>query len=286
MMRFWFLLEQTILREGDGGGGGGASGGIAAAATAAAATAAAAEPPAAYYPEGLADDFRGTSDRETIDKLFARVKDSTAPQPYVPEGLADNFRGTSDRETIDKLLADIRGRPKPPEKPGDYKLELSPDFAKSYGELNEKDNKVLDVWRQTAHELGLDNKAFNGAFEKFYGNLDKAGLIEMTDPAAETEKLIAAQPKHLSFKEKATAVAKLANDVGAGVAALETRGILTKSQTALVSALLDTAEGINAVNALLNLMGEHGVQPGNGKGQQLTDHERAMQAMFPTMFKT
>ncbi len=290
-MNVRFSFWHSVLMNADGGGGGGGGDGGAApnAIAAAAAAAAKAEAPEVYHPEGLADDFKGANDRETIDKLYGHVKGLQTPTPYVPEGLADNFKGANDRETIDKLYADIKGRPAPPEKASDYKIELSEDFTKKFGAFNEKDNKVLDVLRDTAHELKLDQATFNAIVPKFYEKLDAAGLIEMSDPAAETEKLVNALPKELkglSRVDKLTRVAKMANDAGAGVQALEANGVLTKQQATLLAGHIESAEGIGLVTALLSAIGEKGLQPGaGGGGQQLTEHERAMRAMYPTMFK-
>ncbi|CAN1721989.1 conserved protein of unknown function [Hyphomicrobium sp. 1Nfss2.1] len=287
MRTFWHWQQFLYEGEGSGGGGGGTGDGggsaIAAAAAAAAKEAGAGE---AYYPEGLGDNYRGANDRETIDKLFTDLKGRDAPTPYHPEGLAETLRGANDRETIDKLTADVLGRPKPPEKAADYKLELSEDFTKKFGAFNDKDNQVLDVLRETAHELKLDQATFNAIVPGFYEKLDKAGLLEVSDPAAEMEKLVASQPKGLSHADKLTRVAKLANDTASGVKTLEANGVLSKAQAVLISSLLDTAEGIGAVNAILGALGEKGAQPGNGSGgKQLTDHERSMRAMYPSIFK-
>lgn len=288
-MRFSFWLWHNVLLDADGGGGGGdtSPNAIAAAAAAAAKAEGATE---AYYPEGITDAFKGANDRETIDKLHNHVKGLQAPTPYIPDGLADTFKGANDRETIDKLYADIKARPVPPEKPADYKLELSEDFTKKFGTFNEKDNKVLDVLRDTAFQLKLDQATFNEIVPKFYENLDAAGLIEMSDPAAETEKLVNGLPKELKAlprADKLQRVAKMANDAGAGVQALETSGVLTKTQAVLVSGLLESAEGIGALTAILGAIGERGLQPGGGSGgSQLTEHERGMRAMYPSMFKS
>lgn len=146
-----------------GGGAGGAGGAVGGGAGLAAAAAAA-----------LAGDGGGAAGGDA-GAAGAAAGAGDGPKPYYPEGLADTFRGKDDKETIDKLFGDIKGRPKAPEKPEAYQLTLPKELE---GRIDPKNDKVLPIYQKIAHELGLTQDQYNGTIGKLYGELMKAGLME------------------------------------------------------------------------------------------------------------
>lgn len=178
--------------------------------------------------------------------------------PYAPEGLPEQFRGQSERETIDKLYAAVAGRPKPPATPKDYKLELSAEMQAKFGDL--RDDKVLPLWGEVAHELGLDNAGYSQAFEKLYVKMDRAGLIDHgPDYQAELEKL---KPARGSDVERLRGASRRINEASAFVKGLEGKGALSKTQAAILTAVMDTADGVMTMEALAKAMGGTGIVGG------------------------
>ena len=251
-MKTWF----QIFRDGDAGGapGGGAApaaspGGAAAAAPASLAAAAAA-----------AVGSQGGDGQPAPNGQPAPQNGQPAPVTgaYVPEGLPDEFKGANERETIDKLYAKLSSQPKPPASPKDYKFELSPEMKDKFGDL--KDDKVMPLWAEVAHELGLDDGKATAVFEKLYQKMDKAGLIDNgPDYTAEMQKLM---PKTGNDRERLVAVQARINGAQAFVQGLETNGTLTKQQAAMLHANTDTAAGIELMEALQRGFGGTGLQGG------------------------
>jgi hypothetical protein len=204
---------------------------------------------------------------------------------YWPEGLPETFagfKGANDRETIDKLSGHLRDQPHAPEKPDGYKLQLSPDFVKRYGDL--ANDEVVPIWRQIAHKNGLTETQFNGAISELYSELSSKGLIdEPIDVGAEFEKLM---PKHGDpVSRKAQASARI-NGVANTITGLVNRQILSKAEGNMVLSLAARSEGVIALEKLFKTLGEHGLQGGGEPGgQQQSEHERAIRAMFPSMHK-
>ena len=204
---------------------------------------------------------------------------------YWPEGLPETFagfKGASDRETINKLSGHLRDQPRAPEKPDGYKLQLSPDFVKRYGDL--ASDEVVPIWRQIAHKNGLTETQFNGAISELYSELSSKGLIdEPIDVGAEFEKLM---PKHGDpVSRKAHASARI-NGVANTITGLVNRQVLTKTEGNMVLSLAARSEGVIVLEKLFKTLGEHGLQGGGDPGgQQQSEHERAMRSMFPSMHK-
>jgi hypothetical protein len=205
---------------------------------------------------------------------------------YWPDGLPETlngFKGTSDRETIDKLAGHLKGLPQPPAKPEDYKLALPAEFVKRYGDLG--NDEVLPIWRQIAHKNGMSEQQFNGAISELYSELSEKGLLDETiDVMAELEKL---SPKHGDpLTRKAAASARI-NGVANTINGLVGRQVLSRSEGNIVLALAARAEGVMALEKLFKAASEHGLQGGGqGGAQQGTEHERAMRSMFPSMHQS
>jgi hypothetical protein len=203
-------------------------------------------------------------------------------QPYYPEGLPENLRGANDRETIEKLAKEIMGRPQPPAKPEDYKIELPEELAKKVGDL--ENDEVLKLWRGVAHELGLTQQQFQDAFVKLHQKMSEAGLLEEpVDYQAEIEKLA---PKVGDPKVRLQQAAQRVNKIANAVKAWQTRGIIDKNDAVILSLMYANADSVKAFEKILALIpGEHGIQGGGqGAGDGLTDHERAMRSLYPSMF--
>lgn len=207
-----------------------------------------------------------------------------APAAYWPEGLPEvlnGFKGANDRETIEKLAGHLKDAPRAPAKPDDYKLALPEAFTKRFGDLSK--DEVLPIWRQVAHKNGLNEAQFNGAIAELYAELSTNGLLdEPIDVMAELDKLA---PKHGDpVQRKAQASARI-NGVANNINGLVSRQVLSRAEGNIVMALAARAEGVVTLEKLFKIMGEHGLQGGGQGGDQMTEHERGMRAMFPSMTK-
>lgn len=234
---------------------------------------------APYIPEGLADNFKGGSDKETIDKLYGHVKSIAAPTPYYPEGLAESYRGKTDKETLDKLHQDIVSRPKAPEKPEGYTLELPDPLKARFGDL--KDDPVLPMWQRVAHKNGLDQKAYQGAFVDLYTEMEKAGLV--VDGKGELKKL---EPKEGDEVQRAAAAKqRVATATGFGKALVARHGF-SDGEGAALAELAATANGVTLIEKLMAKFGETGVTVGGTPaGAVGTAYEQQVAAMYPSLTK-
>jgi hypothetical protein len=251
----------TIFRDGDAGGASGAGG-------------AAPAQPAAAPPASLAAAAAARADASADGAPASAAPADASGQPpaapngaYFPEGLPEQFRGASERETIDKLAQEIAGRPKPPASPKDYKFELSPDMKAKFGEL--KDDKVLPLWGEVAHELGLDDQRATAAFEKLYQKMDKAGLVDHgPDYEAELKKLM---PNSGNERERNMAAKQRIDGAMAFVQGLETNGTLAKEEAARLHALVDDAVGVQIMEKLQRAMRGTGLVNGGAPAQPYSD---------------
>lgn len=182
-------------------------------------------------------------------------------QAYYPQDLPQNFRGTNDRETIDKLYGEISSRPKPPATAKDYKYEFDDGFTKKFGDL--KDDPVLPIWSEIMHELGVDNKTAQAVVPKMFEKLAEAGLIP--EPFNEEKEFALLEPGEKDpTRRKAKATARV-NAVATKLQGLETRKVLTKADNARLSIMMLDAANITAFEKVMNLIpGEHGLQGGGG----------------------
>lgn len=210
-----------------------------------------------------------------------------AATPYWPEGLPETLgalKGANDRETIEKLTGRLKDLPAAPEKPDGYKVELSEEFTKRFGDLG--NDPVLSIWRDIAHKNGLDNRQFNGAISELYQQMSDKGMLDtIIDPKAEFEKLM---PKHGDPVSRATAANARITGVANKIGGLVSREVLSKAQGNIFLSLAATADGIGTLEAIFGAMGEHGLQgggDGGGKDSGRTQHEKQMRAMFPSMSK-
>jgi hypothetical protein len=249
-----------IFRDGDAGGaaGGGAAPAAASGGTPAAAPAASLAAAAAAAVGSQGGDGQPNGQQQPNGQGAPNGQQAPVNGAYFPEGLPDEFKGANERETIDKLAAKLTGLPKPPASPKDYKFELSPEMKDKFGDL--KDDKFMPLWAETAHELDLDDGRATAALEKLYQKMDKAGLIDRgPDYTAEMQKLM---PKSGNTREQLVAVQARINGAQAFIQGLETNGALTKDLAAILHANTDTASGVMLMEALQKAMGGTGLQGG------------------------
>lgn len=275
-VRFGFL--DTLCRAADGAAAGADP--VAGAAPAAAAAAA-----AASLADAAAAAVKPADAAKAADGAGANA-DGTAPppRPYFPDGLPDSLKGASERETIDKLAADFKARPVPPAKPEDYKLELSPDLQKRFGDL--KDDKVLPLWGKVAHKAGLSNQQYNQAFSLLYEEMQSNGLIE--PPVDWQGELLKLAPSAGDPTQRLAAASQRVNAVVNWVEGLTTRNVLSVDEAAPIAALAANVAGVVALEKLArHFVGDGGLKGGGiGSGAaEMNPHEQAMRTMFPTHFR-
>lgn len=185
------------------------------------------------------------------------------PQAYYPQDLPDTFRGTNDRETIDKLYGEISSRPKPPAAAKDYKYEFGDDFTKKFGDL--KDDPVLPMWSEIAHEIGLDNKTAQDVVPKLYEKLTKAGLIP--EPVDMDKELLKLEPDEKDPVRRTAKAATRVTAIANTLKGLETRGILNKTDMLRLGVMYSDAANVAAFEKIMKLLpAEHGPQGGGGQG--------------------
>jgi hypothetical protein len=201
------------------------------------------------------DDKSGEGDKPPLDNQKA------ADKLYAPEGLPEEFRGETDRETIDKLLA---ARPEVPKEPGDYKYELSEATAKLVGNI--EDDPVLAVWREVSHDLGMTNDQSNGGFDKFIGKLvDKKLIPAPVDFEAELKQLQPDNESDPQ-KAGAEATKRVQNAIDF-VNGLKSRKIFSDDEANMLYGLSNSAKGVVMLEKLAALGKSHGVQGGGAPAE-------------------
>lgn len=268
--RLWWI-QALFNGEGAGGGDGGGAGagdgapkGLGAAARA---------------PAGGGDAGKGGEGGEGAgagDAGNGGAGDGT-PQAYYPEGLGETFRGKNDKETIDKLAGHLSGLPQAPKEAKEYAFKPSEKLAPFFGQ--EKDNQVLDAFRDVAHKHGLGQQQFEGVINEFYGNLMEKGLIQSpVSLDAEFQQLGG------SSGDPATQIAKGKERVLAlegGIDALAGKKLISEDQAGVLKNLAMKANEVVALERLLSVIPaakgpQNGGQPGN-TGMSKADVLKRMQ---------
>ena len=229
---------------------------------------------------GAADD-KGADDKGGAGDDKGKSDD---PKAYVPEGLDKKHVGATDKETIDNLAKAVTDQPKAPEKPEGYEVKLSEAAAATLGDL--KDDPVVPLWREVAHELNLNQDQFNGGISLLAEKMATAGLLD--DPVSVANELKVLEPDAGDAKAKSAAAQARVQATFDWAEGMVTREVLTAAEAAEVQQLAVTAVGVQALEKIMKLGGEHGNQGGGdppGGGKQITPHEKAVRAMFPTMHK-
>jgi hypothetical protein len=205
----------------------------------------------AYRPEGLADDFAGETDQETIDKLLAGVTEATKRADGLRKKLGEGVPKSADEY---------------PE------LSFSEDFVSKHGNPAPKDDPVLDIVKSKAMEAGISAEAYNGFVTGVLEAAAEKGLLEAPfDPNAEFEKA--------GGKE---AYERRMHALDQRLDGLVSQEKLTADQRELAKAFQATADGMGLFEAIFGLASEKGVQldgdasPGSGSVRSLDDVKKRM----------
>lgn len=223
----WKLLERYgALRAPDGGGNGGGEGGGGWTA-----------------PEGLPEQYRGTSADETLGKLLG------------------GFNEVNTR--AEGLRSKLAGLPKAPEKPELYEYSPSDRLKSYFGDLAK--NPVFEQARVAFHKHGVPQQAFAGVIEDLYGPLAEKGLLPAPfDPATELKTFASETGLDRAGAQKAlTDAAAFAEGLTAQLKDVPEK--LKPEVEALMLGLTDTAAGNVLLRALSGRLAENGIRIG-GEG--------------------
>ncbi|MCG8273120.1 hypothetical protein MIC97_16600 [Aquamicrobium sp. NLF2-7] len=230
------LLEKYLpLRENEGGGmGGGAGAGGGGAGGGAGAWSA---------PEGLPEQFRGSTADETLSKLLPA------------------FSEVSTR--AEGLRTKLAGLPKAPEKPDLYSYNPSDKLKPYFGDLAQ--NPIFAEARNAFHKHGAPQEMFAGIIEDLYGPLVDQGLLGAPyDPKAE----LTAFASELGLDAASATKALTDTDAFAKGLLSQLRDIPEKLKPeveAQLMSLTDTAAGNILLRALSGRLAENGIRIG-GEG--------------------
>lgn len=282
-------LRPVSAPEGGGGGGDGGASGAANSGAAPGAggaggqgggaapggTSTGGEPPAPYRPEGLADEWSGASDKETIDKLFGvakgyRDRDGARGVPEKPDAYH-----TFD---VDKLVAD---------------KAIDPSM-KPHIEALAKD-PIMGAVSAYAFEHKVPVPVMQGIIAKAFSEAQKAGIMEpMLDEKAERAALVpdAAKGKPQAEQDQAVDARLKANEDWVKLMmapGADGKASLPKEvgENALLM-LMDTAQGnqfLEWVRAKVegggtgpSAAGQGGAQSGDASREQLRADMKALDA--------
>jgi hypothetical protein len=208
-----------------------------------------------------------------------------AAEAYFPKGLDDKWKGKSERETLDNIAKYWAERPRAPETAAGYKLDLAPEVAKRFGDLN--NDPAFAIMREVAHAAGVDNDLLGKLFVGTYAKLVDGGLMpKPIDWDAEAMKLAPAGERDRAAGIKAAGVRL--TEIGSRIAGLESAKHLDSAEAnALMRTINESAAGAVAVEKMLALLPkEHGVQAGGiqGGGQSAPADPMLARAqrMFPS----
>ncbi|RIY03259.1 hypothetical protein D3218_00340 [Aureimonas flava] len=233
-----------ILRAPDGEGGGGEGGGGAGAGGGAgdggAATVAGGEGGAAA---GGADTIAGGA--------------GDPVQLYRPDGLAEQYRGESDTQTIDKLMAAVAERSADvPEDIAAYRDhgEVSDELKPYYATL-ERDG-LFDAVASKAKDLGVGKAQLQGILQAYMTGAQEMGLLEPPiDVSAERGALLPDSARSLPKAEQDRAIDQRMNDNLGWVEKMVERGLPADSAKHMALMLGDTADGHKAIEFFRSQMG-------------------------------
>ena len=227
--------------------------------------AAAAEPPAGpYFPEGLAENLRGTNDRETIDRLTGALKgyrdrDAGADRPDKPEGYL-SLEGIDDKQ----FKVDERFKP------------YFDAFANDPG---------MKAAAAVAQKHGISRPAFLEGMQAALGGLAQANMLDpMVDFEAERAALLPEAARTLPKDQQDAAIDRRMNDNLAFVDLMVANRALPKEVGEYAALMLaDSAKGHLFLEWMRNTVqgggaggpGAHGM---GGAGADSADSLRAEMA--------
>lgn len=206
---------------------------------------------------------------------------AAAADGWFPQGLDEKFKGKDAGETLTNLAKHFSEMPKAPAEAKDYTFKPADSIAQFFG--TEADNKVLDVAKGVAHELGLTQSQFDGFINKFYGKAMEAGVLSR--PVSPADEFTALGGKDGTPNEIAERGAQRVLAVADTLNGLETAGVLQKGEAAaLISAMTKASEVIAMERIMTRLETVNGGPINGGKpGDGKTEHERRIERMYPTM---
>lgn len=209
--------------------------------------------------------------------------DGAGAADWFPKDLDAKFKGKDAAETVANLAKHLGEMPKPPAEAKAYAWEASDKLKPYLGDKN--DSKVVDAFRDVALKHGLHQGQFAGVINDFYGSLIEQGLIEApVDLAGEFAKLGGTMG---DTKTKLEAGQQRVVELAGWINGLVGRNELAKGEA---QALVDGLGSADLVVALEKVMTKaYGAKPagpaGGGKPSDgMTDHERALKTLYPTMF--
>lgn len=149
-----------------------------------------------------------------------QASSAQAAVPYRPDGLPDHLSGTSDKETIDKLYKAFDGyrrgegeRGGVPRSPDDYKFEWG-ETMKPFAENFGKD----PLYKETlsiAHKAGISDKAMAKFLPALLGHMVESGMV--APPVNAGEQLMKLTPREAAgldaAGQKAAAGRRLNNNI-------------------------------------------------------------------------
>ncbi|SNZ20946.1 hypothetical protein [Cohaesibacter gelatinilyticus] len=141
-------------------------------------------PQIAFAPE----DGTGTGDGEGAGDENNQNENSQDNSPYRPEGLAEDYHGENDQETIDRLVASLNAsNPQLPEDVSGYDFKPD-DELKSY--FGDTDDPLLNSAKAAALECGITPDKFQDFINKtFKGPVAEGLLTPAYDPKKEFDTL-------------------------------------------------------------------------------------------------
>jgi ABC-type transporter Mla MlaB component len=233
---------------------------------------------------GEGEDGKGAGEEGQLGQNGAGVGDGGEAEAYWPENLPDtlaDLKGENDRETIDKLTAKLQEQQTAaPESSDKYELALPEAFTNKFGDLS--DDEVLPIWREIAHKQGLSNEQFNGAIAELYEQMSEKGILD--DPIDIDAEFAKLAPKTADPVQAKAQGAQRIRAVGDQVSGLVKRGVLNQTEGNIVTSLAATAEGVIALEKIMKLGANEGPK-GGGEGAKDTGdpQEKALRALYPTM---
>jgi hypothetical protein len=189
--------------------------------------------------------------------------------------LPDDLRGTTDRETMDKLWKRASGlreemsrRGAVPEKPDGYKLELTDDARAVFGDPDK--DAATKIFRTIAHKHGLTDRQASGLFSDFHSEMIAGDLVKPVNVMDEARKLLGPEASGLTSDQlRAKAGERWAGSVE-WLNGLEASKVLSPNEALLAKAVLETADGITLFEKLKVAMREPGIKTGGGPAPQMT----------------
>ena len=213
----------------------------------------------------------------------------SAPQPYFPEGLADQFKGANERETLDKMAKALQGyrerdsQRQVPEKADAYQTfpDTLPETVKPHIETL-KGDPLFDRISAKALDLRMPVNDFQALTTEMFSVAAEMGLMEPPINAeAERAALTPDAAKHLPAEAQRQAREQRMNDNFAFLDKMadspEKRG-LSKDNIDFVKAMLgDSAKGHQFIEHIKSMTGGASGPVFNGQANNGADPKQDLQ---------